>query len=129
MVGESIMSRVPTEQMKKAMKEILITNINEKAFGKDKEHKIYYAYDVNEDIHSFMYTHYGTACLYVEDNHSLDEQLVYIYSGAYSCTDRDNMNGMLYMLDIDRVRVYKDHDNLYFKIDGKKTKLRKIVIE
>ena len=123
------MSRVPTEQMKKAMTEILTENINVKSFGKNKEHKIYYAYDVNEDTHTFMYEHYGTPCLYVEDNHSLDEQFVYIYSGAWSCTDRDNMNGMLYMLDIDRVRVYKEHNNIYLKIDGNKTKLFKILIE
>lgn len=60
------MSRVPTEQMKKAMNEILTTDTNVKVFGKNKEHKIYYAYDVNEDAEIFMYEHYKRACLCVD---------------------------------------------------------------
>lgn len=54
---------------------------------------------------------------------------MFIYPGAYSSTDRDNMNGMLYMLDIDRVKVYKEHDNLFFMFEGHKTRLKDIILK
>lgn len=128
MVGESIMSRVPTEQMKKAMIELMETNKNYIEFGKKKEHAISYSYMPETDSHCFIYKHYDVVCLYVKITVGI-ETYIELSSRAWSNTDRDNMNGMLYMLDINRVKVYKCYDRLYLSVDGEKSNLNNIIIE
>ena len=122
------MARIPTKQMEQAVDKIYKNeNIDVVYFGTYKEHTLKHTRTIN-NTNVWEYEHYNTLCCRVVFENGRKKIRVSIGSRCWSMTDSNNINGLLYCLEVPRVRVY-NHNDIRLKIDGNKTSYTQIVIE
>ena len=123
------MAIIPTVQMKTAYEIILYTNKNTVEFGKKKEHKLTYKYDPNTDSQLLTYIHYGTVVLTIKMYNANDDREFKLY-GGFSASDRNNINGLLKLTDVNNVKCRMINDSLMFvNVNNDKKKCRFFVID
>ena len=125
------MGRYPTQQMRTAYNKVKVIPLNDdharESFGKYKEHELVHLYDKNDGTDYFQYYHYSTLCCTIARNNG--QVKLIIGAGSYSVTDRDNINGLIYLLKIPRLRAFKKRDSIYIMLDLKKTSFDEYTID
>jgi hypothetical protein len=96
------MARYPTIQLEKAYESLKDKLSGEVVFGSKKEHKLvkeYYSFNSTKDKGvTYSYYHYNTLCIQI-DLFVTGGKVPFMF-GAYSPTDRDNINGLFKLLEI-----------------------------
>ena len=121
------MSRIPTVGMEKAYRELITTNKNIVSFY--MAHTLEYSYNPNSDIEEIYYFHYDTHVATVYHNKTNDKYKVVLSPFGWSQTDAVNVTGLLRCIGINTVSCYRKNEELYLKVNGKKTELKEYVVE
>ena len=119
------MSRIPTVGLQKAFNKL---KDGQQYARYNENHVLEHTSDWFKGIEQYRYIHYGVFVGSVTYYHEEHKTVVSVDGYGWSRTDCDNMNGLLRVLGIYSVSVYRHYDELYLTTGNKKEQLKEVVL-